>query len=106
MIGEAFATGAVASAMVPKMGYVVGGGIAGFNDGAISLNAYWNMDTTGAPHVVAANDFPYGSTGGQGLKTAQMSMPSSFAGWNFGPDGAWAMPAGATHPVLAWQLLP
>jgi len=28
----------------------------------------------------------------------------NFIGWNFGPGGVRAMPAGATHPVLAWQL--
>jgi hypothetical protein len=39
-----------------------------------------------------------------GLTTAQMSDPSSFVGWNFGSDGAWAMPAGATHPVRRWQV--
>jgi hypothetical protein len=33
-----------------------------------------------------------------------MSDPKSFVGWNFGSDGAWAMPAGATHPVLRWQV--
>ncbi|KAA0086050.1 hypothetical protein C0Z19_18420 [Trinickia soli] len=36
--------------------------------------------------------------------TAQMSDPSSFAGYDFGPNGVWAMPAGATHPVLSWQI--
>jgi len=39
-----------------------------------------------------------------GLTTAQMSNPVNFIGWNFGPGGVRAMPAGATHPVLAWQL--
>jgi len=33
-----------------------------------------------------------------------MSNPVNFIGWNFGPGGVRAMPAGATHPVLAWQL--
>jgi hypothetical protein len=33
-----------------------------------------------------------------------MSNPASFTAWNFGPAGAWAMPAGAAHPVLNWQL--
>lgn len=33
-----------------------------------------------------------------------MSDPSSFAGYDFGPNGVWAMPAGATHPVLSWQI--
>ena len=29
-----------------------------------------------------------------------MSNQASFAGYDFGPNGAWLMPAGATHPVL------
>jgi hypothetical protein len=34
-----------------------------------------------------------------------MSNPSSFdASWDFSPTGAWVMPAGATHPILRWQL--
>jgi hypothetical protein len=39
-----------------------------------------------------------------GLTTAQMSDPASFAGWDFSSNGAWTMPAGATHPVLRWQV--
>jgi hypothetical protein len=30
--------------------------------------------------------------------------PASFVGWDFGPDGAWVMPAGATLPVLKWRV--
>jgi hypothetical protein len=33
-----------------------------------------------------------------------MSNAASFAGYDFGPNGAWAMPSGATHPVLRSQL--
>jgi hypothetical protein len=33
-----------------------------------------------------------------------MSNPASFVGWDFGANGAWAMPLGATHPVLRWQV--
>ena len=33
-----------------------------------------------------------------------MSDPASFAGYDFGADGAWAMPSGAAQPVLRWQL--
>lgn len=39
-----------------------------------------------------------------GLTTAQMSDPASFGGYDFGRNGVWAMPAGATHPVLRWQV--
>ena len=43
--------------------------------------------------------------GAQGLTTVQMSTPSSFGPtYDFGPGGVWAMPAGATRPILQWQL--
>jgi hypothetical protein len=32
-----------------------------------------------------------------------MSNPSNFLDWNIPSGGVWAMPAGATHPVLQWQ---
>ncbi|SAL83476.1 hypothetical protein AWB74_06612 [Caballeronia arvi] len=38
-----------------------------------------------------------------GLSTAQMSNASNFLDWNISAGGVWAMPAGATHPVLQWQ---
>jgi hypothetical protein len=41
-----------------------------------------------------------------GLSTAQMSTASSLVGYDLGPDRVWAMPAGATHPVLNWQIKP
>lgn len=42
-----------------------------------------------------------------GLTTAQMSNPANFdSSWDFSSTGAWAMPVGATHPVLRWQLAP
>jgi len=73
-------------------------GIAAVNSGTIGSRVYWNKETSGqasgGPGVAAAN----------GLTSAQMIDPASFAGWDFGPGGVWAMPAGATHPVLQWQL--
>ena len=38
-----------------------------------------------------------------GLTTAQMSNASNYLDWNIPAGGVWAMPAGATHPVLQWQ---
>ncbi|WP_310399888.1 two-partner secretion domain-containing protein [Paraburkholderia graminis] len=66
--------------------------------GIIGSDVYWNIQTTGQS-----------SSGGNlsasnGLTTAQMSDPASFVGWDFGPNGAWTMPPGATHPVLTWQV--
>ena len=78
-------------------------GIAWSNSGTIGSDVYWNMDTTGANvGVLAGTPVPAAN----GLTTAQMSTPSSFVGYDFGPNGIWAMPSGATHPVLAWQAAP
>lgn len=64
----------------------------------LGSDVYWNKETTGQAesggNLAALN----------GLTTAQMSDPKSFVGWNFGSDGAWVMPTGATHPVLRWQV--
>lgn len=96
-ITQSFATGSVSGvsqgATTPSLG-----GVAALNTGTIGADVYWNKDTTGqisgGPGVVAAN----------GLTTAQMSNPASFDGWDFGPGGVWAMPPGATAPVLEWQV--
>jgi hypothetical protein len=71
----------------------------------ITNDVYWDTQTTGAP-VGVRTTFRGASPGGaQGLSTAQMSTPSSFGPtYDFGPNGVWAMPVGATHPILRWQL--
>ena len=71
-------------------------GVAYINTGTIK-SVYWNTETTGQTN--GGNGVPASG----GLTTAQMSNAASFASWNFGPGGAWSMPAGATHPVLSWQ---
>ncbi|MGF6505453.1 hypothetical protein OKW26_001256 [Paraburkholderia sp. 32] len=76
-------------------------GIARANTGTIGNDVYWDTDTTTATAgVVYGTPIPAVN----GLTTAQMSTPASFVGDDFGPTGVWAMPAGATHPVLRWQL--
>ncbi|SPB15278.1 filamentous hemagglutinin [Caballeronia novacaledonica] len=77
-------------------------GIAAYNQGAIHGNVYWNKDTTMQTSAAGSNSgaVPPASNG---LGTAQMSNASSFAGWNIPAGGVWAMPSGATHPVLQWQ---
>jgi hypothetical protein len=94
-ITQSFATGPVTQ---PAYGPI---GIARANTGTIANDVYWDTETTGAPVGVV-----YGTpiSAANGLSTAQMSMPASFVGYDFGPTGVWAMPAGATHPVLRWQL--
>lgn len=76
------------------------GGIAGQNNGTIGGNVYWNKETSSAPAAVAWGAQPPLSSG---LTRAQMTVPASFAGFDFGADGVWKMPAGATHPVLWWE---
>jgi filamentous hemagglutinin family protein len=94
-ITQSFATGSVNQ---PLYGSI---GIARSNEGTIANDVYWNTDTTGATvGVVYGTPIPTAN----GLTTAQMSTPTSFAGYDFGPTGVWAMPAGATHPVLRWQV--
>ncbi|WP_306770868.1 hypothetical protein [Paraburkholderia sp. UYCP14C] len=92
---QSFATGLVNQ---PLYGPI---GIARSNEGTIANDVYWNTSTTGATIGVK-----YGTPipTANGLTTAQMSTPTSFVGYDFSPTGVWAMPAGATHPVLRWQL--
>ena len=74
------------------------GSITGSGTGTVGTDVYWNADATG----------PWGggpgATASNGLTAAQMRQVASFKGWNFGPSGDWAMPAGSAHPVLRWQL--
>ena len=78
------------------------GGIAAVNTGTIANNVFWDTATTrGAPGVVNGTQIPAAN----GLTTAQMSVPASFgSSWNFSPNGTWAIPSGATSPVLRWQV--
>jgi hypothetical protein len=69
--------------------------------GTIAPDVYWNKDTTTQAQGVAQGPQLPASNG---LTTAQMSTPSSFVSYDFSPTGVWAMPAGATHPILRWQL--
>jgi filamentous hemagglutinin family protein len=94
-ITQSFATGPVNQ---PLYGPI---GIARSNEGTIANDVYWNTNITGATiGVVYGTPIPTAN----GLTTAQMSTRTSFVGYDFSPTGAWAMPAGATHPVLRWQL--
>lgn len=77
------------------------GGVASSNTGTIANNVFWNLQTAAVPTaVVNGTAIPVAN----GLTTAQMSMPASFGStWNFGPNGTWVIPAGASNPILQWQ---
>jgi filamentous hemagglutinin family protein len=94
-IQESFSTTAIGP--LPTSG--PHGGVVGSNSGSVASNVFWDTETSGTldggPGVSPSN----------GLTTAQMSTPASFGPtWDFSPTGIWAIPAGATHPVLLWQL--
>ncbi|CAD6558786.1 hypothetical protein LMG28727_06716 [Paraburkholderia kirstenboschensis] len=93
-ITQSFASGPV-TAVSPQTG-----GICASSCGGLGNDVYWNVQTTGQPS--SGGNLPASN----GLTTAQMSDPTSFAGWDFGPNGVWVMLPGATHPVLAWQVAP
>ncbi|WP_027214824.1 two-partner secretion domain-containing protein [Burkholderia sp. WSM2232] len=91
-VSQSFATGAVRTRTMPTHGVIA------FGSGTLAPDVYWNRETTGQP--ASGGSLPPSN----GLTTAQMSDPASFAGYDFGADGVWAMPSGATQPVLRWQL--
>ncbi|WP_429447746.1 filamentous hemagglutinin N-terminal domain-containing protein [Paraburkholderia sp. 40] len=93
VITQSFATGRVISGNGLGMG-----GICAGCSGGLGADVYWDVQTTGQPS--GGGNLPASN----GLTTAQMSNPASFVGWDFGPNGAWVMPTGATHPVLRWQV--
>ncbi|CAB3726922.1 two-partner secretion domain-containing protein [Paraburkholderia rhynchosiae] len=91
-VTQSFATGAVQTRTMPTHGVIA------FGSGTLAPDVYWNRETTG--QAVSGGNLPASN----GLSTAQMSDAASFAGYDFGPNGVWAMPFAATHPVLRWQL--
>lgn len=91
-ISQSFATGAVQTRLMSTHGVIA------FGSGTLAPDVYWNSETTG--QALSGGTLPPSN----GLTSAQMSDPASFAGYDMGPNGVWAMPAGATHPVLRWQL--
>jgi hypothetical protein len=94
-ISQSFETGAATGANDVVFGLAVS------NTGTIGNDVYWNADVNPSlPGVGDGTPVPAAN----GLTTAQMSTPSSFAGYDFGQNGVWAMPANASHPVLQWQL--
>ncbi|WP_175166402.1 filamentous hemagglutinin N-terminal domain-containing protein [Paraburkholderia fynbosensis] len=103
VIEQSFATGPVLGPSYQGPGYGTYGGIVAYGvGGTLASNVYWDKETT--TRTVSTG---YGSQlpASNGLTTAQMSNPSSFdASWDFSPTGVWVMPAGATHPILRWQL--
>lgn len=77
------------------------GGIAQTNTGTIASNVFWNMDTTGVPNSLAN----FQDSAAVGLTAARMGQSGSFGPtWDFSTTGVWAMPAGASAPMLRWQM--
>jgi filamentous hemagglutinin family protein len=87
-VSQSFATGPVGTRLMATHGVVA------FGAGTLAPDVFWNKETTGQP--VSGGNLPPAN----GLTTAQMSNRASFAGYDFGPNGVWLMPAGAAHPVL------
>jgi filamentous hemagglutinin family protein len=79
--------------------YSVSRWVGGVCSGCTGLGSdvYWDVQAT--RQASSGGNLPASN----GLTTAQMSTPASFAGWDFGPNGVWVMLPGATHPILAWQ---
>jgi hypothetical protein len=100
IIEESFAANLVGGPGQPPFSYR--GGAAAWNYGTIRNNVYWDKTVTTQVHAVSIENGT-APPDSNGLTTPQMSTPSSFAGWNFGAGGVWALPAGMTHPVLQWQ---
>jgi filamentous hemagglutinin family protein len=94
-ISQSFATGKVG------FGYQGSAGFAFLNNGTIAPDSYWNTETTTQTQGVRYGTLMPASNG---LTTAQMSTAASFVSYDFSPSGVWALPAGATHPVLRWQV--
>jgi hypothetical protein len=102
-ISQSFADGVVRAQSGPAEGdATVAGpyGLAWVNKGTIASDVYWNKDASPVPGVGTGTMVPAAN----GLTSTQMRTASSFAGYDFGPNGAWAMPANGSHPVLRWQL--
>ncbi|WP_176121580.1 two-partner secretion domain-containing protein [Paraburkholderia youngii] len=102
-IEQSFATGTVTQMVLAGRGPPPFG-LALSNTGTIANDVYWDTQTTGATVGVGmGTPVPIAN----GLTTAQMSVPSSFGPtFDFSSTGVWALPAGAPHPVLRWQLGP
>ncbi|BCQ29191.1 hypothetical protein NK8_73810 (plasmid) [Caballeronia sp. NK8] len=100
VIEESFAVGWSSDRPTPD----TNGAIANLNSGTIRNDAYWNKETTNHLNAVHVGEGGTAPPATNGLTTAQMSNPASFVSWSFGASGVWAMPAGATYPMLRWQL--
>jgi filamentous hemagglutinin family protein len=94
-INQSFATGAVTQPFYQPIG------IARGNTGTIASDVYWDKDST---HATIGVRYGTGLPAANGLTSAQMATPASFKSYDFGSNGVWAMPVGATHPVLRWQV--
>lgn len=97
-ISQSFMSGSIGAA-----GLASRYGVAVENNGTIANDVYWNSDSGGtAVGVGSGTAVPAAN----GFSTAQMSTPASFAGYDFGPNGVWTIPATSASPMLQWELTP
>lgn len=108
LIEQSFASGEVLGPSYQGPDYGTYGGIVAYQGlpagVPLASNVYWDKETT-----TRTKSSGYGAqlSASNGLTTAQMSNPASFdASWDFSETGTWVIPAGATHPILRWQLAP
>lgn len=94
-IDNCFATGQVS--VTAKIPSVYKGGLMGYNGGVTVSNSFYDKETTGQSD----------NTGkGTPKTTIEMKTKTTFtdAGWDFTPDGIWAIDDGNSYPTLMWNI--
>lgn len=108
LIEESFAAAPAPVAVSPTIAF---GAIAEQNTGTIANNVFWNAQT-GA--YIAGSNMPVPGvaigtpiSAANGLTSAQMVNPASYgSSWDFSANGTWVIAAGASYPLLRWQVEP
>ena len=108
LIEESFAASPASFGISSTLSY---GAIAAQNVGTIANNVFWNAQTggyiysTNLPVPGVALGTPISAA--NGLTSAQMVNPASYgSSWDFSADGTWVIAAGASYPLLRWQVEP
>ena len=108
LVEESFAASPAPFGVSSEISY---GAIAAQNVGTIANNVFWNAQTGGyiygsnLPVPGVALGTPISAA--NGLTSAQMVNAASYgSSWDFSADGTWIMAAGASYPLLRWQVEP